>query len=69
MLEGHNVPCYYCGKPCNSLAGNPGLWPICLSHRDRPGVATWQHTACVQARLIENQDIASFLEKEISDIT
>lgn len=25
--KGQNEPCYHCGKPCNSLAGNPLLWP------------------------------------------
>jgi hypothetical protein len=53
--QGHGEPCYYCGKPCDSLAGNPGEWPICLSHRDAPGVAKWHHASCVTSRLIENQ--------------
>lgn len=53
--EGHDAPCYYCKEPCDSLAGNPGRWPIPLCHRDEPGVVKWHHTGCVAERLIENQ--------------
>ena len=52
MLEGHNELCYYCKEPCNSLAGNPGKWPIALSHPDEPGVVKWHHTGCISERLI-----------------
>jgi hypothetical protein len=30
--EGHGEPCYYCQEPCNSVAGNPGRWPVALCH-------------------------------------
>lgn len=52
--EGHNEPCYYCHQPCNSLAGNPGKWPVALTHKDEPGVVKWHHTSCVTRRLFEN---------------
>lgn len=52
--QGHNAPCYYCGEPCNTLAGNPGEWPIPLCHRDDPGRVKWHHSRCVHERLIEN---------------
>lgn len=51
--EGHREPCYYCQEPCNSLAGNPNLWPIALCHADDPGVVKWHHTGCVSSRLVE----------------
>lgn len=54
-VGGHDEPCYYCGKPCDSLAGNPSKWPIPLCHTDAPGVVKWHHTGCVTERLIENQ--------------
>lgn len=28
--RGHDQPCYACGEPCNSDAGDPGLWPTML---------------------------------------
>jgi hypothetical protein len=49
--EGHGKPCYYCGQPISALAGNPGLWPVALTHSDDPGVAKWHHARCVEARL------------------
>lgn len=41
---GHNKPCHSCGTLCNGLAGNPGLWPICLPVEGQP---TWFCTACI----------------------
>ncbi len=54
-MEGHDKPCYYCGEPCNGLAGNPSRWPIPLCHRDEPGWVKWHHIGCVTSRLIENR--------------
>lgn len=51
MNEGHEQLCYYCGKPCNSLHGNPSLWPIPLCHPNEPGVVKWHHIGCVSERL------------------
>ena len=51
VTEGHKKPCYYCGLPCSSLAGNPGRWPIALCHADNPGAVKWHHVGCVSARL------------------
>lgn len=53
MSKGHDAPCYYCGQPCNTYAGNPGLWPLGFTHEDEPGVVKWHHTGCVQGRLRE----------------
>lgn len=47
MKEGHEQLCYYCGKPCNSLHGNPNLWPIPLCHPNEPGVVKWHHIGCI----------------------
>ena len=47
----HNKPCYYCSKPINSLAGDPGEWPIVMSHPDEPGVPKFHHMSCVQDHL------------------
>ncbi len=55
--QGHGEPCYYCGEPCSSVAGNPGKWPLVLFHRDEPGKPKWHHAGCVAARLIENQPV------------
>lgn len=49
--QGHDEPCYYCSKPCNSLAGNPNEWAIPLCHSDDPGKVKWHHIGCVSARL------------------
>lgn len=49
--EGHNEPCYYCGEPCDKLAGDPGKWPIPLCHSDEPGIVKWHHGGCVSERL------------------
>lgn len=62
MLEGHNEPCYYCAKLCDSLAGNPSHWPIPLCHEDEPGRVKWHHTGCVTERLIENTALEMHLE-------
>ncbi len=52
--DGHGVPCYYCHKPCDGLAGNPSKWPIPLTHKDDPGKVKWHHIGCVMSRLFEN---------------
>lgn len=52
--EGHGAPCYYCGEPCDSLAGNAGKWPIALAHNDDLGIIKWHHAACVSRWLFEN---------------
>lgn len=43
--------CYYCGLPTSSTAGDPGMWPIYLSHSIDPGVMKSHHMGCVQDRL------------------
>ena len=54
-MEGHGEACYYCGEECNSLAGNPGRWPIPLTHPDEPGVVKWHHIRCVSERLSDDK--------------
>lgn len=51
--QGHNMPCYYCAKPCDSYAGNPNLWPVAACHMDEPGVVKWHHTGCIMERIGE----------------
>lgn len=51
QVQGHTERCYYCDEPCDSLAGNPALWPVGLSHADDPGVMKWHHAGCVSRRL------------------
>jgi hypothetical protein len=53
VAESDGKPCHYCGEPVNALAGNPGLWPIVMSHSDEPGVPKIHHMSCVQVRLDE----------------
>ncbi len=43
--------CYYCGEMTNSFAGNPGKWPVVLSHSDEPGKPKCHHEECVILRL------------------
>jgi hypothetical protein len=52
VSEGHDEPCYYCKRPCNCLAGNPGEWSIGLPHADDPGVVKWHHVSCILERLL-----------------
>lgn len=61
--NGHQAPCYYCGKECNRLAGNPGLWPIALCGFAEPGVTTWHHTECVMEKLAETQSLRQERER------
>lgn len=63
--DGHDELCYYCGKPCNALAGNPHEWPIPLCHSDEPGVVKWHHIGCVSQRL-ERLDM---IDKSVKEIT
>ena len=51
--EGHGKSCYYCEEPCDGYAGNPGKWPVALTHEDEPGKVKWHHTSCVSERLRE----------------
>ena len=55
-LDGHNEPCYYCGELTNSLAGDPGSWPLGFTHNDGTGVVRWHHTRCVQERLFKQDE-------------
>lgn len=49
--QGHREPCTMCSEPINSLAGNPGLWPL------RLGNGGWTHVGCVNKALRE-RDVA-----------
>ena len=49
--EGHGKACHYCGKACNCLAADPGMWPVALAHPDEPGVVKWHHGGCISERL------------------
>lgn len=49
--QGDNEPCYYCGKPCNAFAGDPGLWPVGFAQADGTGICRWHHSRCVVERL------------------
>ena len=46
-------PCVFCGEPTNSLAGNPGEWPLWFCEADGSGFARVHHVSCVQDRLSE----------------
>lgn len=43
--------CPFCEKMTNSLAGNPGKWPITLALPDGSGKALRFHRECVMERL------------------
>ena len=51
----HGEPCYFCKKPINSFAANPGLWAVTLCHADEPGVVKPHHVDCVMTRLDEHK--------------
>ncbi len=51
IREGHGSPCYYCGRPCDCGAGDPGQWPVPLCHADEPYRVKWHHIGCVSTRL------------------
>lgn len=63
MLEGHDELCYYCGEPCDSLAGFPSKWPVALCHSDEPGVVKWHHVGCVSERLTKLEKTQGLLTK------
>jgi hypothetical protein len=47
-MQGHDEPCYICGKLTNSFAGDPGKWPVALVPVDgTPGMARWHCAGCV----------------------
>jgi len=49
----HDEPCYFCKKPINSFAANPGLWGVPLCHAEEPGKVKAHHIDCVHDRLSE----------------
>src|SRR4051812_15543997 len=52
MIDSHDELCWYCGKRCSSLAGNPGIWPLLLPlDETNPGHCVAVHTGCVLNRL------------------
>lgn len=65
-MQGHGEPCYYCGEPCDSLTGNPSMWPIPLCHSDEPGRVKRHHSGCVSRRLIALDAAVAELKREIS---
>ena len=54
-LDGHKEPCYYCDELTNSLAADPGSWPLAFTHPDGTGEVKWHHTRCVQERLFKDE--------------
>ncbi len=51
LQEGHDQPCFFCGEPCDALAGNPGHWPVGFCHIGSSGVISWHHSSCLAKRL------------------
>ena len=47
--DGHDEPCVKCGAACNSLAGDPSLWPVALANFKEPGTIAWWHCGCASA--------------------
>jgi hypothetical protein len=41
---GHGADCHLCGRPCNSLAGNPADWPVIYPVIE--GVVHYSHEGC-----------------------
>ena len=61
-IEGHDKPCFDCGRRTNDLSGDPGQWGIPLCHSDHPGVVQWHHAGCVSNRLAERDALKDRLE-------
>jgi hypothetical protein len=49
--DGHNRPCYYCGKLCNNFAGDPGEWSVGFPEKDELGKIKYHHMGCLLKRL------------------
>jgi hypothetical protein len=61
-MDFHGKPCYYCGKPIDNLAGNPGKWSVLLCHEDDPGVVKPHHSQCVMDRLLKYEQYKKDLQ-------
>ena len=60
--EGHDKPCFDCGRRTNDLSGDPGQWSIPLCHSGHPGVVQWHHAGCVSNRLAERDALKARLD-------
>ena len=66
--EGHDKPCFDCGRRTNDLSGDPGPWSIPLCHSDHPGVVQWHHAGCVSNRLAERERRRMREDSELLDM-
>ena len=57
-------PCFYCERLTNSLAGDPGQWPLHFSLED--GIAKVFHVECVTERLFCKEHIHECAVKAIA---
>ena len=57
-------PCFYCGEPTVSVAGNPGKWPLVFAQHDGTGKAKYHHVECVSRRLAGSVGVPSVEELE-----
>ena len=58
-LQGHNMPCCKCGELCDSLAADPGRWPLILVpvwRECEPGVTEVHCSRCVHAMMAATRD-------------
>ena len=65
-MEGHDKPCPFCGEKTNTVAANPGLWPVAL-HSDQPGVVGWWHAGCAIDRIERAKRFEAELHKWLTD--
>lgn len=64
-MSGHNEPCYYCGEPCNSVAGNPGEWPVGFPEKEEPGKVKYHHMGCLLKRLDMLEKARDIIEESV----
>ena len=61
--DGQDQPCTQCGRQCDGLAGDPGVWPHALAlDYNLPGVTSWYCSNCVhgwQLALVKIRDMMS----------
>lgn len=55
--------CFYCGEKTESLAGDPGRWPLQFCHPDGTGISRFHHTRCVTDRLSPDPTPSSVEER------
>lgn len=57
-------PCILCGETTQSIAGNPGRWPLLLCRQDGTGKALVHCVKCVTDKVYPSVDVAKTMTAE-----